>query len=279
MSNRGEIRRPASLGRALRRGVRAAYDQLGWVVGITLASFAATAGVLSLSVWAANLAGVASGPFRVVIPLPGVFVYYLCAVGAFYYAGRSAAYRHPALGDFWTGVRVLFWPALVLFAIDALVGGVLVGDAVFFLALGSARNSGLFAALGVLCAYLAVVWATMCQYHLPLLVAQLDMESGPRPAVVIRKAFLLTADNPGFTATLFLVIIAIAVLCALPALIGMAILFLGATAFILTHSLRELFVRYGIVEEEPDLVEETPWRLPDSWRKRGSDDAHDPLAR
>ncbi len=267
--------RPASIGRAVRAGFRDAYDHLGYVVVATFASFLCSVAALSLVALAARMIPGIPRAAQWALVVPVIFVGHTCAVGVFYYAGKSAAHEHPAVLDTWTGIKKLFIPALGLFAVDMLFIAVLVGDSVLFLLMSGAKGSILFPALSVLCGYLAIVWLMMAMYHLPLLVAQLETESGPRTFVVLRKSFLLTADNPGFTLVLFLVIIAFAVVCALTALAGMALLFLGVCAFLLTHALRELFTKYGVVEEEPDVVEDKPWRLPDSWRRRDGGDAED----
>ena len=270
--------RPVSIGRAIRTGFRDAYDHMGYVVFATFVSFLCTAAVLSLVF--VVLRSVPGIPLiaQLALMLPVAFVGYICAVGVFYYAGKSADHEHPAVHDTLVGIKKLFVPALGLFVVDAFFMGVLGGDAVLFLAMFTPKGSAVFLALSILCAYLSIVSTMMAMYHLPLLVAQLEMESGPRTFVILRKSFLLMADNPGFTVVLFLVIIAFAVVCALLALVGMALLFLGVCAFLLTHALRELFTKYGILEEEPEIPEDKPWRLPDSWRRRDSgtpdDEAH-----
>ena len=260
--------RPVSLGRAIKRGFRDAYDHLGYVVFATFATFIITAAVVTLT---GALLRVRWGePWVLQVPLviPSLLVAWLCAVGVFYYANRSISHEHPALVDTWVGIKKLFVPALGVFALDFLITAVLVGDMVFFLTMFAANGTLLFAVLMILFGYLSIVWATTAMYHLPVLVAQLEMESGPRATVVLRKSFLLMADNPGFTVGLFLITIALAVLCAAAALVGMATVYLGAVAFLLTRALRELFVKYGVVEEEPESAGEEPWRLPSSWLKR-----------
>lgn len=260
--------RPVSLGRAIRTGFRDAYDHLGYVVFATFLSFLCAAAAFSLIAAAVRLIPGIPRIAQWTLMVPVVFVGYVCAVGVFYYVGKSVGHEHPAVVDTWTGIKRLFVPSLGLFAVDLFFITVLTGDAALFVLMFKTKGSAVFAALAILCGYLSIVWLMMAMYHLPLLVAQLAMDSGPRTFIVLRKSFLLTADNPGFTVALFLVIIAFAVLCVLSALVGMALLFLGVCAFLLTHALRELFIKYGIVEEEPDIVEEKPWRLPDSWRKR-----------
>lgn len=246
--------RPASLVRALKKGFRAAYDHLGYVVLVSFVSLLGTVALTSLA-WKAA-AEIRLGALGTLLFLPAAFFYYLCAVGVFYFAERAVCHESPSVADTWTGVRTLFWPSLWLFAINLVVGVVLIGDAVFFLSIKS-RAIGIVVA--VVCLYLAAAWLMSAMYHLPLLSAQIRMESGPRPLVIIRKSFLLALGSPGFTLGLAFAIIALAVLCVLPAGLGMAMFFLGTSAFLLTHGLRELFVRYGVVEDEPEVVQDTGW--------------------
>lgn len=256
MSEQQTITRPASLGRALRRGFRAAYDHLGYVVFVTFTSFVLASALFGAVVAGVRATGPAWGMAKIVFFVPVALAAWLCAVGVYYYANRSVYHEYPTLADTWCGIRELLGPALLLFALDALVTIVLIGDTVFLLSL---RGGSVFLALGILSGYILIVWLMMSMYHLPLLPAQAKMESGPRPTVIVRKSFLLMADNPGFTVGLFLAIIALAVVCAVLGFVGMAAFYLGATAFVLTHALRELFTKYGIVEDEPDVVEDRGW--------------------
>ncbi len=251
-------RKSASLGKALKFGFRATYDSLGYVVGASFASFAASTVVFAaMGLIAANTkAGFAALP----LAIPGLLVVWLCAVGIFYYANMVIAHEHPTPIDTIKGIRTLIWPAMALFVVDLLISAVLIGDVVFFGLAFKARGGALLAVLTMVWVYLALMWMMMSLYHLPLLVAQSKMQSRPGGCVILRKSFLLAADNPGFTVGLFAVIIAIAVLCALSA-VGMALLFTSTVAFLLTSSLRELFVKYGIVEQEPDVIEDKPWKL------------------
>jgi len=253
--------KPASLNKALKLGFRAAYDSLGYVVAASFAAFLITAIVLTLmGLLSANVKQL--HPAGMLLGLPALLAAWLGAVGIFYYAKKAIYHEAPAPADTLEGIRKLAGPAIALFVVDGLVSALLLGDLVFFL-LAFRANGGLaFAALGIISAYIALMWFLMSLYHLPLLVAQLTMDSGPKVLVILRKSFLIAADNPGFTVGLFVAIIAFAVLCALPAMIGIALLFPGAAAFVLTCSLRELFIKYGIVEEEPEIVEDKPWKLP-----------------
>lgn len=249
--------RPTSLARALRNGFRGAYDHLGYVVLTTFATFVAASALFSIGVLIVR--STRPGMGGIVLFFPAMFAAYLSAVGVFYYSGKVVHHEHPVPTDTFVGIKRLFRPALWLFAVDVVITLVLLADTMFFLGMFGAKGGAVMVALAVLCAYLVLVWLMMAMYHMPLLVAQMGMESGAGVRVILRKSFLLMADNPGFTLGLFLAIIALAVLCALPALIGMAVFYQGAAAFILTHALRELFIKYGIVHEEPESVDDNNW--------------------
>ncbi|MDH7602819.1 MAG: hypothetical protein QHI38_11795 [Armatimonadota bacterium] len=243
------------MSRALRRGFAAAYDHLGYVVLVSFLGFAATVAVLAGGM---RLAMVSKNELlRFVLCIPAALTAWLAAVGAFYYAKKSVYHEYPSPGETLAGIRILLLPALALFAVNLVAAVVLIGDAVAYLLVW--RVSAVYKILSIVCAYLAVFWILAAVYQLPLLAAQLDMPSGPKPLVVLKKSFLLFGDNPGFTVALFVVIIALAVVCALPGFVGMALFFLGTSAFVVTHAVRELFIKYGIVEDEPEVVEDKGW--------------------
>lgn len=249
---------PARLGKALGQGFRAAYDSLGYVVAASFGTFLICACLLTLAGLSARHI---KGPAGMLLIVPAMLAAWLCEVGILYFARKSLYEGHAMLSDTWEGIGKLLGPAIALFAADLAITAVLLGDAYFFLLAFRASGGAGLAALGVFFAYLSLVWVMMGLYHLPVLVAQLEMESGPRVKVVLYKSLLLAMGNPGFTLGFFVAIIAFAALCALPGLLGMAILFPGAAAFLLTSALRELFIKYGVVEAEPDTVEDKPWRL------------------
>lgn len=261
MSEQEVVRKPASLNKALKHGFGAAWDSLGYVVGVSFATFFAGAIVFTLMGLIAARCKPA-GPVVLSLALPGMLVAWLCVVGVFYYARKALYHEHPSPMDTWEGVKKLAGPAIALFTADLLISVILVGDVVFFALAFKTRGGALFAGLAMVSTYIALMWFLMSLYHLPLLVAQLTMESGPKVKAILYKSYLLTADNPGFTLGLFVVIIAFAVLCVFSVL-GTTLLLPGASAFVLTSSLRELFIKYGVAEEEPEVVEEKPWRLRD----------------
>jgi hypothetical protein len=84
----------------------------------------------------------------------------------------------------------------------------------------------------------------------------MGQRQGWLPAV--KKSLLLAAGNLLFTIGLFVVTLGFGILCAL-SVIGMLALYVGAVSVLLTHALRELYVRYGVVEEPPEAVEDRGW--------------------
>jgi len=94
----------------------------------------------------------------------------------------------------------------------------------------------------------------MVSYQWPLLV-----EQNPPTLKLIYRSFLFVADNLGFTAVIFFVIIGLTILC-LP---GMALLYMGAASITITTAMRELLRKYGLAEIEPEVVEDRGWHIGD----------------
>lgn len=245
------------LNQALKMGFRAAYDSLGYVVFSSFALFF----VCSVLFAAVLLVSRVAGTFGLLLVVPGLFVGWMGMVGIFYYVRKVIYHQRPTPADTLIGMRVLLGPALALFVVDIIAGVLLVGDVVFFALAFQSKGGVVYAALAILFAYMGLMWLLMGLYHAPLLVDQLEHDSGPRLKKILYKSFLLTADNPAFTVGLFVVIIALTILCAMPALMGVALLLPAVAAFLLTFSLRELYIKYGIVEPEPEVIEDKPWTL------------------
>ncbi|MGI6296661.1 MAG: hypothetical protein ACOX3G_11295 [Armatimonadota bacterium] len=253
-------RLPASLNRALKQGFRGAYDSLGYVIGASFTVFLASAAVFALMRFALQLA---NGIFGLLFFIPVLFVGWIGAVGIFYYVKKVIFHENPSASDTLTGIRSLFWPATMLFVVDVIVTAVLTGNIIFFALAFRANGGVLIAALGIVSAYIGLMWLLLSMYHLPVMMLQSEMESEPTLRKIIYKSFLLAADNPAFTVGLFVVIIAFTLLCSLPAMLGVALLLPGTVAFLLIYSLRELYIKYGIIEPEPEVIEDKPWTLDD----------------
>jgi len=232
---------------AVRRGAADFYDRLGLMV---LGS-----AVMMLLPFCAVLAGGALRP--AIGPMPAALVtvllsWYGLAAGwglNVLLAHRIAYFLDPgpeAFRDF--GGRFL-WPALKLGTVQLLLNAVMAADAVFFLS----RPSLLPKMAGMVVAYLLLLWLLMQLWQWPYLIAE---EGAVWKAV--RKSALLLLDNPFFTMGAFLVTMTAGALLLLSGIGAVAVLGgLGACFVVRAH--RELLMKYGIVEDEPEVVEDTGW--------------------
>ena len=254
----------ANLSVAIKKGFRDAYDHLG----LTLAVSLITSFVFVILSSLARLSFFSRPVYQVSIIIVSSLCAWLCASGAYYFVGKSVYGEHPVLIDFWLGFKRTLTPSIKLYFVDLLITAAALSNIIMFVKLALANSSFSFFIISAFASGITIIWLMMLMYHLPLLVWQLEQESGPGALVILRKSFLLVAGNPAFTVGLFLVIIAFTIICVFSALIGWVTLFLGASAFLLTHATRNLFIKYGIVEDDPEPDLEDKWKLPESWRKR-----------
>ncbi len=164
-------------------------------------------------------------------------------------AHRIAYFLDPgpdAFRDFW---RVHLRAALGLATVQLVVSGVMLADAAFFLT----RSSLPLRMAGMLMVYLLLLWLMMQLWQWPFLIAE---EGGVLKAV--RKSGLLLLDNPFFTLGAFSVTMTAGALLLVSGIGAVAALGgLGACFVVRTH--RELLMKYGLVEDEPDIVEDDGW--------------------
>lgn len=254
----------ANFFRALKKGFRSAYDHLGYVIFTNLAAFASTSLLIGLASYL--IRNIHAYVFGIIVLFLAVIIYSTWALGIFYYANKEVFFEHPAVIDTWNGIKLLFKPAIKLLAVDIVITIILVGDFIFFVSM--CRHSHLLVVLAIIFGYLTIVWLSVLMYHLPVLIAQTKMESGVGVKIVIKKSFLLMLDNIGFTFGFLIVNIIFALLCIIPGLIGIALLYLSSSAFILNCALRELYVKYEIIEDNSEGVAEDSWELPESKQKK-----------
>lgn len=251
----------ASLARALGKGIVDVYDRLGLVVA---ASFIWSVAVLIpvtvglelqrripmrppwLSIAGAAAAALIGGPIL---------------AGTFRMAYKAVYRDDPSLLDLFSGFRELLRSSLALVGVSAAAAAILAADSAFFFGIiGPLGRNWVFFAVGAACLYALLAWLMTAMYHLPALAAQRPMGQREGALAAIRKSLLLAAHNPGFTIGLFVVILGFTVLCT-ASVIGLPLLFAGTVSMVLTRALRELFLRYGIVEEPPEVVEDKGWRI------------------
>jgi len=253
----------ARLLHAFKTGFSAAYDSIGFVIAVSLVCFVV---VMLISLAAVSIVQANDRLFAAAVSV-GVVLSSVCVwmvlLGAVFYATAKARHGSADIGEAVGAMRGYAAIALRLYFVNLLVWIVLLGDLVFFLRLASTGGNLLYAIIGVVFGYMGLLWAMMTMYHLPLVAAYERPASEIRVWAVVRDSFVLLGGSPGFTAWVFLAIIALACLCALPALVGTALVFPGTAAFLAVFALHELFIRFGIVKEEDGTVEDKPWKLPD----------------
>ncbi|MEN6520630.1 MAG: hypothetical protein ABFD46_05700 [Armatimonadota bacterium] len=253
---------PARFGKAIRKGFSEVYDRFGLVIAASLIWAVIIAVPLGLGweLWRRN----PSKPWIVLIGMiVAVFIGSPVLAGVFRMAYKVVYHDDPGLGDILTGARELFLASLSLALIDIVVISMLVIDAMFFMGMFGplkGKENLVFFLAGILFIYLLVAWLMTVLYQLPVLASQKPMCQREGAAAAIRKSLILAAHNPGFTIGFFVVILGFGILCAV-SVFGMLILFAGTVSMLLTHALRELYIRYKVVEEAPETVEDKGWKL------------------
>ena len=172
--------------------------------------------------------------------------------GVFHLANSVVKREDVGIADIFAGARSFLAASWKLAAAQLLVTIILAADVAFFFGLALATKSFLYVILAALSLYALIFWGMMSLYQWPTLI-----EQRPTTVKTIYRSFLLTADNLLFTSYLFFVIILLSILC----LAGMALLYMGAVAVMAASALRELHRKYGLAEIEPEVVEDTGWRL------------------
>lgn len=241
--------RRASLALGLRLGIRDSYDYLGTVVLMSLAG-AMISGAGALGGHALGLALFHRLPGSMPIVLPVLTAVAGMAVvggplaaGFCRFARNAAARREPELFDLAWGFREALRPSALLALIQIFGSLVLAGNCWFYIS----QEGPVLAVLGAVFGYVLLFWLLMTLYQWPLLAEE---AGGARRA--LRKSALLVLDNPGYSAALGLVILALTVLLwgfIIPALL----LWAGAMPLLLTQATRELLRKYGLLPPDPTL--------------------------
>ncbi|MGB9588077.1 MAG: hypothetical protein ACPL7O_07845, partial [Armatimonadota bacterium] len=99
-------------------------------------------------------------------------------------------------------------------------------------------------------------WSLASIYHYPILV-----EQRPGAIKILKRGFLLTADNVIFTAKTFFAIILLTCLCiVIP--FCLPLMFAGTASILQVRALRALFVKYSLLEPEREPETEEGSALP-----------------
>ena len=136
---------------------------------------------------------------------------------------------------FFGGFRRYFGMSWAVAATDAVLGGLLVANCLFYLT----RSSSVFKLIGILWIYGLFFWLCMQWYLWPLIVEQ----EKKKLLLFYRNSALLVLDNLGFSMSLTIVMvifIALSFLLGLPALILVG----SVTALVATKALIALLAKY-----------------------------------
>lgn len=240
--------------RLLRKWLASCYEYLGLVLVLSLVAFGVTLSCLALvnSLARTNLVlGFVSGSALY------AFLYAPLGAGVCYSARKILTRDDPVALDFLHGFRELFTPALRLGLARMLIYTLLITNVWFYLS----RPNIVLKTLGILFLYLLLIWIVSTIYHGPMLV-----EQRPGALQVVKRSLLLVLDNLGFTFGLFSVIILLALFCAVTVL-GLPLLSFGMMSVLQVVAVRALFVKYGVLEPEPEPAEVAPddsWSLDDA---------------
>ena len=238
------------LARALKRGVRAAYDYLGTVivssaVWIGLAVLLGTGGS-SLGALATEGRGSAAALFASLggVAAAGIGTGPLTAA-LFHHTRRLFLHEDPYWWELATAVGKLWRRGLTLAAVQIAVSLVLLVDGVFFLA----QAAPLLRLCGAVFIYPLLFWWGACLLQWPLSVESPE----DRLWQVIKKSFLLFLDNLIYMCLFSGAIMLLTFVCV-QTTIGRFVLTLawaGTLAFLQTAAFRELLPKYGLLTAVP----------------------------
>ncbi|NLH99114.1 MAG: hypothetical protein GX446_06435 [Chthonomonadales bacterium] len=250
-----------SLGRTLRRGIRAWWDHLGLACALSALWTIAVGIPTGLALQYATAA-------RGIVLALGLPV--ALAIAAWVTAGihRSAFQAiegdEPGIAWVWRTDAALMRQALGLAFIQWVVTLGLALNIAFYLSL----RSPLGLVLAVVFGYGMVFWLSACQYQWPLLTAgamgliSRDDGSRPRLASVFRNAFILALGSPLYSLALGCIMLGLAVPLVVTG-VGLVLVAPGLIAFLTSQSVRDHMVRFGMVAP-PDEGGPVPdvWTVP-----------------
>lgn len=233
--------------KTIRKSIGDSYDHLGTVI---FCSF----------VWFTTAVGVMSGWAALNVKSLGVWIGFILALyvlllgplaaGVYHVAKKIVTHDDPSPLDLFRGAKEYWGRAVLLSLSQAVITMLIAVNAWFYLTRGSIAIK----ALGMLFLYAMVVWLMSVLYHFPILIEQ-------RPGLLklLKRAFLLTFDNPAFTGFVFFAIILLTCFSA-GILLGLPLLYMGLASVIQTRALRALFVKYELLppEKEPS-PDDDPW--------------------
>jgi uncharacterized membrane protein YesL len=204
--------------------------------------------VLTIPLLLPSAAAAGGAALSISVLVFGVLIAFAYLGGVYAVAREITDYAAPSWNGFIGGIRENLVASLVL--------GVIVVLHAFLLSVAIPVYSGLGNMVGLLALaflfWMSVIWLLSAQYFLPVRV-KLDHDIGK----ILKKSFLLSFDNAGFTIALalgavFIVVVSTFTAFLFPGIAGLAIWFQAA--------LRLRMYKYDYLEEHSDANRrEIPW--------------------
>jgi len=216
------------------------YDNLGWVLFLSAIWF----GFATPFVFAV-LPGSLHPFLRILLGISVIFLGPATA-GCYYVANRLIKRETVEWRDFFYAFKKFFWraEALILILIVAIV--IVIVDFTFY----SQIQNIAVRILSIFWLYILLFLGIIQIYMFPLLIEQ---DTGIKKIIV--RSFLLSIDNIGVTLVVFLIVVAISVLCIFTG-VGALLLMMGMKSFFDTRTFLNVMEKYEDVPTPQKRKEE-----------------------
>jgi len=204
------------------------YDNLGWVLFISAIWFG-----FAIPFVFAILPGNLHLFLRILLGTSVIFLGPATA-GSYYLANRLIKREIVEWRDFFYAFKKFFWraEALILILIVAII--IVVVDFTFY----SQIQNTVVKVLSIFWLYILLFLGIIQIYMFPLLVGQ---DTGIKKMIV--RSFLLSIDNIGVTLVIFLIVIALSILCIFTG-VGALLLMMGMKSFFDTRTFLNVMGKY-----------------------------------
>ena len=227
----------------LKKWLLDSYDYLGLALASSFLWFSVTIG---------GLAAIKSGfGSNSLLLLGSSALFYVLLVapmtaGVYFMAKKIVIRDEPSLLDMLWGFKDCLASSWALGLAQVFVTLLIVVNSWFYLT----RGVLVLKLLGILFAYVLLLWGLSAVYHFPVLV-----EQRPGALKVLKRGVLLMLDNIAFTGGVFFVIILLTCFCTIT-LLGLPLLYVGMASILQTRALRALFVKYELLKPEREYAPE-----------------------
>lgn len=164
-------------------------------------------------------------------------------------AHRIAYWQDPGMDAFVDLGRLYGKEFLKLSSVQLLITLIILADIYFF----SVQTSLAMRIAGVVMLYVLFLWGTSLLWQWPFLIRE-----AVGTVKILKKSALVLLDNPFFTVLAFSVTMLCGILL-LASVLGMLVALSGLLSCFVVRAHRETLKKYGVVEDEPDIKEDSGW--------------------